>query len=145
MEQRMDERRMLGLPNNTDGRRQDPTPARTPGDQPRPTTDAVPAYLALLASVSPEVRNTFHLRILGPLIAYDAAHRSKLVLTLEVFLAHSGSWSAAAAELHLHVNTLRYRIRRVEQLTGHDPNRLEHQVDFFLALRAAQLNRRPSR
>jgi DNA-binding PucR family transcriptional regulator len=41
-----------------------------------------------------------------------------------------------AAELHVHVNTLRYRIRRIEELTGRDLGSLEDRVDFFLALRA---------
>ena len=99
------------------------------------------SYRQLLVSLPEELRDSFQRRLLGPLLAYDAAHRSKLVLTLEVFLAHSGSWSAAAQELHLHVNTLRYRIGRIQQLTGRDPSRLEHQVDLFLALRAARMPR----
>ena len=37
--------------------------------------------------------------------------------------------------LHLHVNTLRYRVGRIEQLTGRDLARLEDKLDFFLALR----------
>jgi sugar diacid utilization regulator len=36
----------------------------------------------------------------------------------------------------VHVNTLRYRVGRIEQLTGRTLTRLEHQVDLFLALRA---------
>jgi DNA-binding PucR family transcriptional regulator len=35
----------------------------------------------------------------------------------------------------VHVNTLRYRLRRVEQLTGRDLSHFEDRVDFFLALR----------
>jgi DNA-binding PucR family transcriptional regulator len=34
-----------------------------------------------------------------------------------------------------HVNTVRYRIRRIEDLTGRDLSSLDDQVDFFLALR----------
>jgi DNA-binding PucR family transcriptional regulator len=65
---------------------------------------------------------------------YDVAHRSELVRTLEVFLHHSGSWSQAAAELHLHVNTLRYRIGRVAELTGRDLSSFPDRVDLYLAL-----------
>jgi DNA-binding PucR family transcriptional regulator len=36
--------------------------------------------------------------------------------------------------MHVHVNTVRYRIRRIEELTGRDLARLDDQVDFFLAL-----------
>lgn len=46
----------------------------------------------------------------------------------------SGSWTKCADLLHLHVNTLRYRIQRIEELTNRDLSRLEDRVDFFLAL-----------
>jgi len=36
----------------------------------------------------------------------------------------------------VHVNTVRYRIERVERLTGRDLGRLEDRVDVFLALRS---------
>jgi DNA-binding PucR family transcriptional regulator len=38
--------------------------------------------------------------------------------------------------LHLHVNTVRYRVERIEELTGRDLSRLEDRVDVFLALRS---------
>ena len=50
-------------------------------------------------------------------------------------LACSGSWNACAVRMYVHVNTVRYRIRRIEELTGRDLSRLDDQVDFFLALR----------
>ena len=37
--------------------------------------------------------------------------------------------------MYVHVNTVRYRIRRIEELTGRDLSRLDDQADFFLALR----------
>ncbi|WP_028647645.1 PucR family transcriptional regulator [Nocardiopsis sp. CNT312] len=89
----------------------------------------------LLASVPEEVRASYRDRLLGPLLAYDRDHRSDLVATLERFLAHSGSWQRCAAAMHVHVNTLRYRIGRVEELTGRDLSSLEDRVDLFLALR----------
>ncbi len=89
----------------------------------------------LLASVPEEVRSSYRERLLGPLVEYDRDHRSDLVCTLERFLAHSGSWQRCAAEMHVHVNTLRYRIGRVEELTGRDLSSLEHRVDLLLALR----------
>ena len=48
----------------------------------------------------------------------------------------SGSWSRTAESLHLHVNTVRYRIERVEQLTGRDLSQFEDRVDVFLALKS---------
>ncbi len=70
-----------------------------------------------------------------PLRDYDRRHRAELIPTLEAFLDCDGSWTRCAARLHLHVNTLRYRVGRIEQLTGRDLSRLEDKLDFFLALR----------
>ncbi|MEN3614083.1 PucR family transcriptional regulator ligand-binding domain-containing protein [Plantactinospora sp. ZYX-F-223] len=93
------------------------------------------SHLLLLSGVPPEARRAFRDRLLGPVLAYDRAHHADLVSTLDEFLACSGSWSRAAERLHLHVNTLRYRIGRIEQLTGRDLSRFPDRVDFYLALR----------
>ena len=93
-------------------------------------------HQALLAHVPDELRSGYVQRLLGPLRAHDERHNSALEDTLDVFLQCSGSWSRCAARLHIHVNTLRYRITRIAELTGRDPTRLEDQVDLFLALRA---------
>lgn len=99
-------------------------------------TDEIDSHALLLATVPDDVRRTFLTRVLGPVLAYDERHGSDLIDTLEAFLAASGSWTACAERLHVHVNTLRYRIRRIEELTGRSLATLEHRVDFFLALRA---------
>lgn len=93
------------------------------------------SHLLLLAGVPAATRRSFHGRLLGPLLEYDRAHDAELVHTLEEFLDCSGSWTQCAARLHVHVNTLRYRIGRVEQLTGRDLSRFADRVDFYLALR----------
>ncbi|GAB2860757.1 PucR family transcriptional regulator ligand-binding domain-containing protein [Actinocorallia aurea] len=100
------------------------------------TSDEIHSHALLLATVPDGVRRSFRDRLLRPLQDYDDEHNSDLVATLAAFLDHSGSWNRCAAALHLHVNTLRYRIRRVEELTGRDLSTLEDRVDFFLALRA---------
>ncbi len=99
------------------------------------TSDEVASHELLLASVPPSVLRSFRERLLGPLLAYDDQHRAELLPTLREFLACSGSWNVCAARMYVHVNTVRYRIRRIEELTGRDLSRLDDQVDFFLALR----------
>ncbi|PJT50346.1 hypothetical protein CWI85_12670, partial [Streptomyces albidoflavus] len=93
------------------------------------------SHVLLLPFVPDDVRRAFTARLLDPLRDYDRRHRAELVPTLEAFLASDGSWTRCAARLHLHVNTLRYRVGRIEQLTGRDLSRLEDKLDFFLALR----------
>ena len=98
------------------------------------SSDEVISYARLLAAVPDEVRRMFASRVLGRLLEYDEAHHSGLFETLRTFLAQSGSWTRTADELFLHVNTVRYRIARVEELTGRDLSRLEDRVDLLLAL-----------
>jgi Purine catabolism regulatory protein-like family/PucR C-terminal helix-turn-helix domain/GGDEF-like domain len=99
------------------------------------TSDEVASHELLLASVPGTVLRSFRGRLLGPLVAYDERHHAELLPTLREFLACSGSWNACAATMYVHVNTVRYRIRRIEELTGRNLSRLDDQVDFFLALR----------
>jgi PucR family transcriptional regulator, purine catabolism regulatory protein len=55
--------------------------------------------------------------VLGPLIRYDASHKLGLVRTLSVFLNERESLKQAARRLHVHTNTVSYRLQRIEQLT----------------------------
>jgi DNA-binding PucR family transcriptional regulator len=98
------------------------------------SSDEVISYARLLAAVPDEVRRMFAARVLGRLLEYDEAHQAGLFETLRTFLAQSGSWRRTAEELFLHVNTVRYRITRVEELTGRDLSRLDDRVDLLLAL-----------
>ncbi|MFD1657820.1 PucR family transcriptional regulator [Streptomyces caeni] len=93
------------------------------------------SHVLLLPFVPDDVRRAFTARLLDPLRDYDRRHRAELIPTLEAFLACDGSWTRCATRLHLHVNTLRYRVGRIEQLTSRDLSRLEDKLDFFLALR----------
>ena len=95
------------------------------------------SHVLLLAAVPDEVRRAFRSRLLDRVAAYDREHQADLVRTLEAFLRADGSWTRCAGLLHVHVNTLRYRIGRIEELTGRDLSRLEDRVDFYLALELA--------
>jgi DNA-binding PucR family transcriptional regulator len=95
----------------------------------------VDSHERLLASVPAPVLLSFTERLLGPLADYDARHNAELLATLRSFLACDGSWSACASRMYVHVNTVRYRIGRIEALTGRDLSALADRVDFFLALR----------
>ena len=75
-------------------------------------------------------------RILGPLITRDAERGTDYVNTLRVMLSHNRSWQAAAAELHIHKQTLGYRIRKIEELTGRGLTRTDDVAELWFALRA---------
>jgi PucR family transcriptional regulator, purine catabolism regulatory protein len=77
--------------------------------------------------------------LLGPLADYDRRQHGELVASLRAFLEHNGNWEAAARALAIHRHTLRYRIRRVADLTGRDLDRAGDRVEFWLALQAADV------
>jgi DNA-binding PucR family transcriptional regulator len=89
------------------------------------TSDEVASHELLLATVPGSVLRLFRERMLGPLLVYDERHKAELLPTLREFLACSGSWNACAARMYVHVNTVRYRIRRIEELTGRDLSSLD--------------------
>ncbi|MEV0346582.1 helix-turn-helix domain-containing protein [Nonomuraea sp. NPDC050680] len=98
----------------------------------------VDSHELLLAQLPVSVRRSFREHLLGPIIDYDARHGSELLRTLDVFLETCGSWQRTADELYVHVNTLRYRMQRIEELTGRRMSSMRDRTDLYLALRSAQ-------
>jgi purine catabolism regulator len=60
--------------------------------------------------------------------------------SLRVFLAHNRSWQKAATALHVHKQTLVYRMRRVEELSGRKLDRTGDVSELWFALRAAEVS-----
>jgi purine catabolism regulator len=77
-------------------------------------------------------------RHLGPLIDHDRSHGTELVTTVSVFLAADRSWKRTAEELHIHRQTLVYRLKIVEQLTGLKPTSTVGTSTLWLALEAGR-------
>ena len=77
----------------------------------------------------------------GPAGERRGEYGGELIRSLEAFLEHNGQWEKAASDLFCHRHTLRYRIRRVEQLTGRDLGTARDRIEFWLALRARELVR----
>ncbi|WP_328945943.1 helix-turn-helix domain-containing protein [Streptomyces sp. NBC_00250] len=88
----------------------------------------------LLAGIPTDVRTVYRDTVLGPLLQDDRASHAVLLETLEVFLRENCSWARTSEALHLHVNTVHYRIERIESLTGRDLSRLDHRLDLRAAL-----------
>jgi purine catabolism regulator len=96
-------------------------------------------YQLLLSLQDPQALTTFASSVLGPLDEYDEAHGGHLLPSLQAFLERNARWEAAAAELYVHRHTLRYRMRKVEELTGRDLTSARDRMELFLALRARDL------
>ena len=74
---------------------------------------------------------------LGPLLAYDADRQADLVHTLGAYLDHGGNYDDTAATLHIHRSTLRYRLQRIRELSGHDLAHTDTRLNLHVAVRAA--------
>ena len=78
--------------------------------------------------------------VLGPLEnGGTGEYGDELVRSLEVFIEQNGQWERAARALYCHRHTLRYRIRRIEELTGRDLSSARDRIEFWLALRGREL------
>ncbi|MDQ0993359.1 PucR family transcriptional regulator [Streptomyces sp. V3I7] len=73
--------------------------------------------------------------LLRPLYEHDATGRGDLVASLRAWLSRHGQWDAAAADLGVHRHTLRYRMRRVEEILGRSLDDPDTRMDLWLALK----------
>jgi len=83
---------------------------------------------------STELRGFYH-QTLGALVAHDRGNGGELVRTLEGYFAALGNVHQAAELLHVHRNTLIYRLRRIGEISGLNLKRAEDVLSLQLALR----------
>jgi PucR family transcriptional regulator, purine catabolism regulatory protein len=106
-----------------------------PADQQIASYHDIGSHSLLLDLHDDEVVRAFCLAVLQPLIEHDRERHVQLLETVKTFLESGCQWQATATHLQVHVNTLRHRIGRVEQLTGRDLASMDDRVDLFVALR----------
>jgi len=71
---------------------------------------------------------------LAGLLQYDRRHATDLTETLDCYLRHNGHLEQTAAALNIHLNTLRYRLGRIGQITGAELHSFEARFNLQLAL-----------
>ncbi len=76
------------------------------------------SFQLLLSLQDDDALRLFCDSILGPIEESEGAYGGELMRSLEAFIECNGQWERAAKALFCHRHTLRYRIRRVEELTG---------------------------
>jgi PucR family transcriptional regulator, purine catabolism regulatory protein len=97
------------------------------------------AYRLLLSLQDDDGLRQYCEDVLSPIEHSRTGNGEELLRSLEAFLEHNGSWEAAARALFCHRHTLRYRISRIEELTGRRLDRVENRIEFWLALRGREL------
>lgn len=90
--------------------------------------------LLLALDGHPEL-GAFYEETLAAIDQYDRTNRSELLSTLEAFFAADNSLAETASRLHLHRNTVAYRLRRIEQISGHQLGDPETRLALHLGLR----------
>lgn len=77
--------------------------------------------------------------------AYDREHNSDLMRTLDVFLTTDSNAKKTAEILHIHTNTLTYRLKRIEEIGELDLDDMNQKVSLYLELRLARFTGQPLR
>lgn len=98
--------------------------------------DELGVYQLLSEVADPDALETYVRRWLGTVIDCDERRGSELMTTLTVFLDAGGNYDAAARSLLVGRSTVRYRIRRIQQLSGHDVSDPDTRFQLQLAVRA---------
>jgi purine catabolism regulator len=97
------------------------------------------SFQLLLSLQDEEALRLFCDSILGPIESSEGRYGGELMRSLEAFIEENGQWERAARRLYCHRHTLRYRIRRVETLTGRSLTNARDRIEFWLALRGREL------
>ena len=87
----------------------------------------------LLANDREDLESYFH-KILSPILDYDNNSKKDLIETLDVYLKSNCSWTESKKLLHIHGNTLTYRLNRISEILNMDikdyQDRLRLQIAF---------------
>jgi purine catabolism regulator len=99
------------------------------------------AFTLLLSLQDDDALRVYCDSLLSPIEQSEGSYGGELLRSLEAFIEQNGQWERAAREVYCHRHTLRYRIKRIEELTGRDLSRAHDRIEFWLALRARELVR----
>ncbi len=97
------------------------------------------SFHLLLSLQDSQALRLFCESLLAPIEEGEGHYGGELLKSLEAFIECNGQWETAAKQLFCHRHTLRYRIRRIEELTGRDLSSARDRIEFWLALRGREL------
>jgi DNA-binding PucR family transcriptional regulator len=90
-------------------------------------------------SEDPAELERFYAETIEPLVAYDEQYETDLVHTVETYLDNDANVSQSAEQLYTHRHTIRYRLERVKELSGHDVASTEGREKLSLGLKAMRV------
>lgn len=95
--------------------------------------------IRLLAQIGYEQLDDFCHEYLAPLADYDAKAGTNFLQTLQAYFQHNGDLNLIAEKLYMHPNTLRYRLRKIEELLDYDLQKFEDRLNLYVACKIARL------
>lgn len=95
--------------------------------------------VSTLVAGAPKLARELANDVLTELLSLPAAERDVLLCTLHAWFADHGSARDAAERLFVHPNTVRYRMRRVQELTGRDLGDPKGIAELYLAVESIRL------
>lgn len=97
--------------------------------------DDIGVYQLLLPMMNTNETHAFYRHHLGPLLEYDREQRGELIHTLEAYFDCSGNLARTSETIHVHRNTLLYRLSRIAQICQVDLDYHETRLSLWLALK----------
>ncbi|QIX52307.1 MULTISPECIES: GAF domain-containing protein [Rhodococcus] len=95
-------------------------------------------FMGLVMSGKPNI-DRFITLTLGPVLDYDAQHRTELLDTLEALASTDNGPTAAAEALHIHVSTVKQRMQRLGHLLGENWRTVEKMSEIRFAIKLYKL------
>lgn len=95
------------------------------------------SFRLLGSLVGTQELNDFYEETIGRLLKCDS--KGELINTLKAFFENNEAIKGTASELFIHINTLKYRLKRIEEITGHDLKKTEDKMNLYLGLKIHEL------
>jgi sugar diacid utilization regulator len=97
-------------------------------------------FLKFVFTASAQELQEFEERILGNIIVHDLELEADLLDTLKVYIEQNCHIANTAKAKYIHENTLRNRLKKIEQLVNLDLSRIDHLVNIYIALQILALD-----
>lgn len=95
--------------------------------------------IRLLSHVSLDQLNDFYKEHLAAILEYDEKNNTNFLETLQVYFQQNGDLNLMAEKLFMHANTVRYRLKKIEELLDTDLQKIENRVIFSVACKIAKM------
>ncbi|GGP16422.1 PucR family transcriptional regulator [Oceanobacillus neutriphilus] len=97
-------------------------------------------YRLLGALIGSQELTDFFNKTVGKLIEYDKSHHLKLIETLKAYFEYNENLKETSHFLFIHVNTLKYRMRKIASITGYSLNDTDGKMMLYIGLKINELS-----